>query len=60
MSEREIPTAAIEAAALALFERDYGVTDWAIVTSEIKGRYLEEASAALEAAALYMKGAGDE
>jgi hypothetical protein len=49
-----IPNDAVEAAALALFERDYGVDDWGITNEQVKAAYLDEARAALEAAAPYM------
>ena len=49
-----IPDEAVEAAALALLERDYGVRDWSIVTEQVKGNYLDEARTALEAAAPHL------
>jgi hypothetical protein len=49
-----IPNDAVEAAALALFERDYGVDDWGITNEQVKAAYLDEARAALEAAAPHM------
>jgi hypothetical protein len=42
---------AVEAAALALLERDYGVNDWGITDEQVKAAYLDEARTALEAAA---------
>lgn len=56
-----IPVEAVEAAALALYERDYGVTDWDIVSVGTRDNYIDEARTALEAAAPYMMaGAWDE
>lgn len=48
---RVISDEAVEAAALALFERDYGVSDWAITNEQVKAAYMDEAKTALEAAA---------
>jgi hypothetical protein len=49
-----IPNDAVEAAAVALFERDYGVGDWGITNEQVKAAYMDEAKTALEYAAPYM------
>lgn len=49
-----IPAAAVEAAALALVERDFGVRNWGITTDEVKSMYMDEARTALEAAAPHL------
>lgn len=46
---------AVEAAALALFERDYGVGDWNIATDQVKAAYIDEALTALAAAGPHLQ-----
>jgi hypothetical protein len=49
-----IPDEAVEAAALAALEWDYGVLDWAMVDDRTKANYLDKARTVLTAAAQHL------